>query len=114
MDTENVKLSDGVLYIEGKELGQCLIEDFECDFAHTIEEYKDEIFKIETIDEANLTCTMIFDTEQFWKLTGLYEWVYQSCPNRRVRHFMKYGKTKRIRKKNFKRALRIVGRLLED
>lgn len=110
MGEENIKLSDGVLYIDGKELGQA----FECDLEEVMYEHRDELFKIISINEAELTCTMTFNTELFCKLTGLYDWIYDNCPNRRVRHLMKYGKTKRIRKKNFKRALRIVGALLEE
>lgn len=33
--------------------------------------------------------------------------VYERCSNRRVAHLMKYGKTARVRKKNYRRALKI-------
>ena len=32
---------------------------------------------------------------------------YERCSNRRVAHLMKYGKTARVRKKNYRRAIHI-------
>ena len=107
-------MNDGVLFINGKEIGQARIESFECDLHKVCEEHRDEIFKITDIDHRSLTFKMTFNTEKFYKLTGLYDWIYRNCPNRRVRHLMKCGKTKRVRKKNLRRALHIMGMLLED
>ena len=117
MGEENIKLSDYTFYIEGKEFGPTRIEPFECNVDEVCEEHRDEIFTVIDMNSeftGEVTFTMIFNTEQFWKLTGLWDWVYQSCPNRRVRHLMKYGKTKRVREKNFKRALHIVGVILDE
>lgn len=110
MGEENVKLSDGILYIDGKELGST----FECDCEKVMYEHRDELFKIESIDEATLTCKMIFNTKLFYKLTGMWDWICDNCPNRKVVHLMRFSKSKRIREKNFKRALRIVGRMLDE
>ena len=64
--------------------------------------------------EGTLSFKMKFNTETFYRLTGLYDWIYQNCPNRRIAHLMKYGKTHRVRDKNFRRALHIIGMLLEE
>jgi hypothetical protein len=34
----------------------------------------------------------------------LQNMIYDRCSNRRVAHLMRYGKTARVRKKNYKRA----------
>lgn len=104
---------DGILYINGKEIGQTRIEPFECHLNDVFDEHRDEIFKITHIDYRSLTFKMTFNRELFYKLTGLYDWIYQNYPNNRVRHLMKYGKTRRVRKKNIKRALHIIGMLLD-
>ena len=43
-----------------------------------------------------------------YKISGLWDWAIDYCPNRRVKHLMKYGKTKRVQLKNFKRAMRLI------
>lgn len=44
------------------------------------------------------------------KVIRLYGWVINYCPNRKIVHLIRHGKNKRIRNKNFKRALRIIGK----
>lgn len=46
------------------------------------------------------------DRMMFHKIIGSYDWIINKCPNRRVVHLIKYGKNKRVRNKNFNRALR--------
>lgn len=41
-------------------------------------------------------------------ITGMYAAVINCCPDRRVAHLAVYGKTARIRKKNFNRAIKIL------
>ena len=36
------------------------------------------------------------------------KYIVLNCPNRKVAHLMIYGRTHRIRKKNFRRALKII------
>lgn len=114
MGEENVILSDGVLYIDGKEFGQTIIEPFTCDIHHTCEEHRGEIFSFKEMitSESEISFKISFNVELFYKLTGLWDYVYNNCPNRRVVHLMNYGGTKRTRMKNFKRGLRIIGRIL--
>ena len=118
MGEENVKLSDGVLYIEGKEFGPTRLASFECNVDEVIEEHRDEIISFQTLGEAAGEATMsfkvLFDTLAFYKLTGMWDYIINNCPNRRVVHLAQFSKKKRVRDKNFKRALHIVGKLLEE
>lgn len=41
-------------------------------------------------------------------ITGMYQAVIDCCPDRRVAHLAAHGKTARVRKKNFHRAIRIL------
>jgi hypothetical protein len=99
----------GTLYIEGNPVTG--IESFECDTEAVYFEHRDEIFKICNAD--SFTVTVKMNVKAFYKLTGLYDWVCNNCPNRKVVHLIKYGKTGRIQKKNFKRAIRIIVNILE-
>lgn len=89
------------------------ISDFMCNTEQIFAEHGDEIIKITNLDEATLTFTMTFNVEKFYRLSGVYDWAYDNCPNHRVRHLIKYGKTKRVRIKNFRRALHMIGMILE-
>lgn len=44
----------------------------------------------------------------FLKLCGAWNVVVEACPNKRVRHLIKYGKNEKIIKKNFHRAIRLI------
>lgn len=105
----NIEFGPGTLYIEGKPIAG--IESFECDVHEVCEEHRNEIFKFTQKDAITFTVTM--NKLAFCKLTGLYDWVCNNCPNRRVVHLIKYGKNRRVRWKNFRRALRIIGRELD-
>ena len=63
---------------------------------------------VSTSDGLTFTATLAVDKLDFYKFIGLYTWVTDYCPNRRVVHLIKYGKTKRVREKNFRRACRIL------
>lgn len=42
----------------------------------------------------------------------VWDWVLEKCPNRRVKHLMTYGKNERIRRKNFKHAVRLISKFV--
>ncbi len=46
--------------------------------------------------------------EAMFAITGMYKSIIDCCPDRRVAHLAMYGKTARIRKKNFNRAIKIL------
>ena len=103
-------LEQGKLYIGGNEvLG---IPDFECDVSEVADKHMRDIFTI-TSSNDYVSFQVKFNIESFYKLIGLYDWICTNCPNRRVVHLMKYGRTRRIRYKNLTRALRIIGKVLE-
>lgn len=112
METANVGFGPGTLYINGVKTDSINISSFECNLDETYETHKEQIFPIKCIDEARLTYTITMNENAFYKLTGLYSWVYENCPNRRVSHLMYYGKSNRVRWKNFYRGLRMIGEIL--
>jgi hypothetical protein len=66
----------------------------------------------EIIAKDFLTAKIKVNRMLFVKLTGFYDWVAEYCPNRRVVHLMRYGKTKRVREKNFIRANKLLAKEL--
>lgn len=96
-----------IFHIDGHPING--IPDFECDSGEVAVEYFREN-KIVKIDEGSWTCTVSckFDRYLFWKIAGLWNWAFKYCPNRRVAHLMKHGKTERVRRKNFNRAVYIM------
>lgn len=107
-----IELKDGILYIAGYEN----IPDFgPIDTQEIYYNNKHKLIKIIPChSKCSLTYNVRFDSEKYWRLTGLWKWVYDNCPNRRVRHLLMYGKTKRIRIKNFIRGVKIIGNIVEN
>lgn len=88
-------LGEGKLYINGELLGEG-VPDLDCDYNDVVDEYVKE----------NITYSLTdWDRVIFWKLTGLWDYVIQYCPNRRLAHLVKFGKNRRVKVKNFYRAL---------
>lgn len=53
--------------------------------------------------------TMTKEVDEFLRaITGMYQAYINCCPDRRVVHLALHGKTARIRKKNFNRAIKIL------
>ena len=44
------------------------------------------------------------------QISGALDWIIEHCPNRRVTHLMKYGKNDNVRRKNIRRALKIIAK----
>lgn len=59
---------------------------------------------------ACFTCKLDNSFSEFdiLRITGIYDWVIYNCPNRKVVHLIKYSRSYKVRKKNFKRAVRIL------
>ena len=50
-----------------------------------------------------------------YKISGLWDWAIEYCPDRRMRHLTKYSKSKRVQLKNFKRTFKkIVGSSIRE
>lgn len=104
----------GCLYIDGNPL--CNVSSFEMD-ADAGEKYIDECVRkavVKLHDEITFTYTVQWDPIAWWKVIGLWDWAIRNCPNKRVIYLMNHGKTRRVRLKNFKRAIRIVAKILNN
>ena len=88
------------------------IPEMEFDIEAASETYKNNLLEIMKLSSYTGTFKMRFDIFKFYKIAGLYDYVRTYCPNRRVVHLMEYGKTRRIRLKNFYRGMRIIGKLI--
>lgn len=97
-------IGEGKLYINGELLGEG-VPDLDCDYYEVVDEYVKENITYRLTDSMEFTCTTHWDKVIFWKLTGLWDYVIQYCPNRRLAHLVKYGKNRRVRVKNFYRAV---------
>lgn len=53
-------------------------------------------------------CTAKVSKEFILAVTGLRNSILECCPNKRVVHLALNGRTRRIRKKNFNRAIKIL------
>lgn len=102
---EEVKVE--TIYINGNEvLG---ISDFEI----TGDAVEDYVRANIGFDTATLTYNCRINRMLLYKFIGFWNWVIDSCPNKRVVHLMKHGKNDRVKYKNFIRAIRILGKILE-
>lgn len=103
---DNVSLDDCVITLNPDGIAD--IPSLEID----VDECKKNAMKL-VYESIELTGTVHLDTFLFYKLMGVYDWVLTYCPNKRVVHLAKYGKTTRVRFKNFWRAYCILGNICE-
>lgn len=84
------------------------------DFTYDEEPIKDYILaEFSKAAEAEFTATARLDAITFAKICGLWDWLIENCPNRRVVHLMRHSKDRRIVKKNYCRAQRIIVQILQ-
>lgn len=101
---EKLSLGVGTLYFNGCEVKG--IPDFECSEELFEESIKNSSTSL--LDYEELAFTTRLDFWSFVKLCGVWDWVMRYCPNKRVVHLAKYGRTTRVRHKNFRRACRLL------
>lgn len=105
-----IKYEDGVFSITGfQDKG---ISDYICNTRLIMGDHMDGILKIKPVDL--LTYKFVFDAEKLWKFAGMVDWLSANCPNRRVIHLMRYCKNKRTRLKNMRRAMNIIGDIMDS
>lgn len=64
---------------------------------------------------SSITIKMKVNRIALYKISGLWDWAIEYCPDRRMRHLIKYGKSKRVQLKNFKRTFKkIVGSSIRE
>lgn len=95
--------------IEGCEIKG--ISDFTADFEAPYEYLKENTI-VKWNDDFTLTATCKFSRTTYYKLLGLWGWVIENCPNKRVVHLMRYGKNDKVKMKNLWHGLRIIEKIL--
>lgn len=101
MGDKNFELGSGVLYIDGIRFGDLSECTYECDESV----YKDPLgfptngFVIPATSEVTFTGTCTFFANR---------WPIIFCSNRRIVDLALYGRKKRVRNKNFNRALKLM------
>lgn len=106
------RLEEGTIYINGCETKG--IETFEwTDDANLAIDYvKDNCRWVRQPDTGEFTLTCKINKIVFLKLIGIWDWAIKYCPNRKVKHLIKFGKNNRVKLKNFYRAMRLIGKEL--
>ena len=109
MGETNLKM--GRLYLDG-----VVFEGPIKDAVITTETYADDVQKAIVWDNTKsagfTTLECKIDRILLLKLMGLWSWVHDSCPDRRVAYLMDHG-SKRVRLKNYKHAIRLIGKVVK-
>jgi hypothetical protein len=75
-----------------------------------VEEFTDGDIKYTLNSDASFTATARWNLCTLLQLIGVWQCIIDNCP-KRVVHLMKYGKKRRTRYKNYRRACRILEKL---
>lgn len=102
----------GTIYIEGCEFKG--ISDFSVEDPDIFNDAVQESVTIKPRGEFEFTANIKLNKIILWKLLGLWDWALNNCPNKRVVHLMTHGKNHKVRYKNFLRAIRIIGKELNN
>lgn len=107
---ENIKLTDGTFFINDREISEITsIESFEPENVYAEDM---EPITLSSNAEATIECTTDCNGFRFFEALAFWKQIYKVCPNKRVKHLMLNGKTKRVRLKNYQRAFDIVYKAL--
>lgn len=105
----------GQLYFcdeDGKPVGDPVnLEDVSIE-EPTLENQEEALWKLLSDNMANISIVFTLIGKQFEKLFDavfqLQKTVIHLCPNRRVQYLARFSKKYRVRKKNYRRAIRIL------
>lgn len=91
-------------------IGDAVFEGPVTDFTYDPDEIEEELKQVvkaslRTTDGVTFTCEVSPWT--LLKIAGIYKWVIDNCPNKRVVYLMQHG-SYRTRKKNWHRACSII------
>lgn len=112
MGTDNIKLNSGQLYFiepDGSTslLGHVIHTSVECPA-------EDNDISVPVASLADLEASFMaiakVSKEAMLAITGMYQAVVNSCPDKRVAHLALHAKKPRTRKKNLNRAIKILER----
>lgn len=79
-----------------------------------VEDYTRNQPIVTRVDNATFTCDVKINKIMLLKVSGIWDWVIDNCSNRRVVHLIKHGRNNRVKMKNWNRAVRIIGKILEQ
>lgn len=99
---------DGVTFhVDGVEIHG--IPDLDVNFEPATEYIRENI-SLKQTDSATFTAKCKINKWIIYKLIGVWQWVINNCPNKRVVHLAQYAKRPKIRSKNFNRAIHIIAK----
>lgn len=108
-ENEN-KLESGQLYIIGPDGSTSLVGHVTDASVKSSTEDNDILVPVASLVDIETAfdwfVKMTKDT--MFAITGIHKVIIDCCPDRRVAHLAVHGKTARIRKKNFNRAIKIL------
>lgn len=111
---ENVKLGPGTIHINDTYFtGPVTDYDYD-DYDEDVMDYLKKSAVLNYSDSGELSFTWRLSKVIMLKLMGIWDWVTENCPNPRVKHLIKHGKNHRVRYKNFKRAVRLIGKNVKE
>lgn len=105
---EKVDWSDVRVHIDGIECEG--IRDFDATFEPMDEYVQENIKLLYNGDISTLTLKCRVNPFVMFQLIGLWQWIVDYCPNKRVLHLAQYAKKHKIRTKNLYRAMRIIAK----
>lgn len=110
MGEHEFELDSGQLYFIEPDGSTSLVDHVTDAFVESSTEDNDISVSVASLVDAEMAfdwfVKMTKDT--MLAITGMYTAILNCCPDRRVAHLAVYGKTARIRKKNFNRAIKIL------
>lgn len=99
---------DPIFYINGDPVkGISDLAVYETDVTEYIEDHTTYSLNNDCL---SFTATIKVNKFDLWKRLGIYSWIVDNCHNRRVVHLIKHGKNNKVRKKNFNRAVKLIGK----
>lgn len=106
-----IKIGDKVWDISGQDE----ITEFTYDEEAVREYLEDSANRVIRWNEGECTATVQFRVNKIvlLKLSGSWDWVIENCPDKRVKHLIKYHKDDRVKMKNWRHAVKLIGKILE-
>lgn len=103
---EKVNWSDVSVHIDGIDCKG--IRDFDSTFEPAEEYVRENMQYFCGLDTVTLKCKI--NRFVIFQLLGLWQWIVDYCPNKRVIHLAQYAKKHRTRSKNLNRAIDIIAK----
>lgn len=111
MPTKNIECGSGTIIIRGQKFTGA-IKDFTFDDETADDNIRGYIRKNMRWSSSCITMVRI-DKITLLELIGLWQCMLDNCPNGRVKYLMQHG-SKRTRLKNYKRACKLLGRIVKE